>query len=55
MDHYATLYELQTVYSYLDLLHMVECIQVDRFNQYVAHKNAMAASERTSAPRTFNR
>ena len=33
INRYATLNELQTVYSYEDLLNMLECLQVDIFNQ----------------------
>lgn len=42
MDHYATYHELETIYSYEDVLDMMECIQVDRYNQTVAQLNAQS-------------
>lgn len=44
MDHYATYHELETIYSYEDVWDMVECIQVDRYNQAVAQLNAQSAA-----------
>lgn len=34
----ATLYELQTVYSYEDALNMAEVLIVDSYNEYLAMK-----------------
>jgi hypothetical protein len=38
----ATLHELQTVYSYGDLLDMLEAIQVGNYNKWKAAENSKA-------------
>ena len=53
MDHYATLYELETVYSYEDALNLVECIQVDRTNQALAQAAAARFQERAVHARNY--
>ena len=40
INHYATLYELQTVYDYEDALMMLECMQVDSYNQWALQQAA---------------
>lgn len=53
MDHYATLHELETVYSYEDVLNLVECIQVDRTNQALAQAAAARSHERAVNARNY--
>lgn len=37
--HFATLYELQTVYGYDDLLDMAEIAMVDNYNEWCAYNS----------------
>lgn len=51
MEHYATLHELESIYSYEDVWDMAECIQVDRYNQAVAQYEAQKAQNAQGAKR----
>lgn len=39
VNHYATLHELETVYSYEDMLNLYECLMVDLYNRYQLNKS----------------